>query len=225
MKTLVISDYDGTIAPIRRDPKKVRLSQKTKKTLKKLRKTGVRIVVISGRDREELTKTIPEFVEVISNRGNQSTNKRYLRKILRALTPLKKIKGVWIERKKTAVVVHFRKASKKQKQIEKMVKRIARRMHVRVIPGRKTFDILPRNAGDKDKIVNKIIANWHGDILFFGDDDSDAKAALIVLKKGGKAFLVKTNERRFTPRGAKMLNGIRGVQKQLEKIADALQKP
>ncbi|MFH0713925.1 MAG: trehalose-phosphatase [Candidatus Micrarchaeota archaeon] len=219
MKT-VIADFDGTLAAIRRDPKKVKIATKTLRVLEKLRAAGVKVIVLSGRPKKFLRVQLPHFVMLLPGRGNVvGVKAAQVKLIWKTAGNFKWQKGIEIEKTSIGAVVHYRNArGVKVNAFRALVEKLAKTINAKVFVGRKAFEILPVELNDKKCAVEKLLKSVKGEVYFFGDDDSDAEAAEVVLKHGGSAFLIRTSERSYAPRNVKELTGIVHLIKMLLRI-------
>ncbi len=225
-KILLIADFDGTLARIRLDPAKVKLSKKTTMALAKLIKRNVRVIILSSRPKAFLSRHLPLGIKIIGLRGNSVNDKairQKAKKIRKSVFKLvQTIPQARINATQCGVEVHFRGLRLNKQKLKERLLRAIGHLRVRIISGRKVFEIIPVEFSDKRRTVRKLIAGWNGEVIFFGDDESDAEAALEVLSvRYGQAYLRKTTERQSTPRGAKLFCTIADANNIIEKICRA----
>lgn len=220
MKLLVITDFDGTLAPIRKNPLSVKISQNTYLVLEKLAKT-VQVVILTSRGNGFVEKQVPKTIKVITNRGNKTLPKKQIKKITIAINKEFKKFEVKIEPKQASVALHYRNLnSSSQKLIEIKARKLAKTLNLKIIKARKAFEFTPKNFKDKADVIKNFKFRR---IIFFGDDESDAIVAQEVIKKGGVAYLVKTKERNYTPSEVIELNGVKEVKRILNDLANSLE--
>lgn len=221
--TVIVTDFDGTLAPIRVDPAKVKISKELIKTLNELHKLKVRIVVLSGRNLTFLQGQLPSFVEIIAHRGNSNftIDKLELTDLLEKLKMTITNMPVNFEVKKIGVTVHYRSLNARSaRQLERDLMQFCKKHDYNFIQGRKAIEITPLKVEDKVSVIKKMTKL--DQVIFFGDDDSDACAAQEVVRNGGIAYLVKTKERKFTPKEVKQLTGVIQVRKIMNDIVKHL---
>lgn len=202
MKLLLLLDYDGTLVPIKKNPKLARLSPKRKAFLRKLAACpGVKLAIISGRKLSELKKMvgIPELIYA----GNHGLE---IEKDLKLWThpeavyiplPLKKqlkrklrYPEILIEDKGLSLSVHYRLLPPKKvplfkKDFMRLVKPWGRT--VKITGGKKVLEIRPPVDWDKGKAVKWIINRLRPEKYFpvyIGDDKTDEDAFLALRQKG-----------------------------------------
>ena len=224
MQKLVVSDFDGTLCAIRRNPEKVRVSKKILRTIRAMLEKKIRIIIISGRTKGFLKKALPKGIILLGSRGNPNPA-RLRKKIFGIKKEIYKIaedfRGVRIKQGALGIDIDYRNASGKINSalLKKAIEKTARLRSAKLLAGRKAFEIVPREALDKKETVKKIALGWKGGILFLGDDESDARAAIELLKLKRSnifCFLRKTSERGFTPRGTIEFQGMKKLHKILK---------
>lgn len=164
----VLTDFDGTLAPIRRRASQARLSQRVRLALEQLTADGHLVAVVSGRPLEDLEERVgiagvwyagshgyfiraPDGWRLSLLRHEERL--RILRVTHRLRASLGTLPGVVVEAKPGAVAVHYRMAAPAMRQrIGPLVKGVlAGFPGLRVFPGRKVWEILP--AGHVDKYL------------------------------------------------------------------------
>ncbi|MBI2338320.1 trehalose-phosphatase [Candidatus Daviesbacteria bacterium] len=216
---VLMMDFDGTLAPIVKSPDRAKLPKEVKNLLISLcKKAGFYLVVISGRNLEDLKEKIS--LQDIIYAGNHGLEGKILGKVYsfpvsdKALTVLKSIhekldniadqfKGVFIEDKKMTLGFHYRMAKEQQipaikllfvKTLEPFIKNRS----VSVITGKMVFDILPKanwNKGSFAKLViDKIRAKTKKTpaAIFIGDDTTDED----VFQKVEKGVTIRVGRER-----------------------------
>lgn len=196
-QVLLFLDFDGTLVRIASHPQRVRVPAATRRILGRLAQNGrVTVVVISGRRRAELRRTIG--VEGVHywglygwehNRGTSipaSVAKRLRRTgaaLSRGLAPLS---GVWIEDKRFSLSVHLLKAPQQiQQRIRRVIRTILRRdrKSLRVFENLRDVEIVPCFIHGKGTAVRNFLAQRkarHALPIYFGDDISDEDAFAAV---------------------------------------------
>jgi trehalose-phosphatase len=193
----ILTDFDGTLAPIRQRAAHARLSGRVRKALGRLTADGHLVAVISGRPLHELEEKVgiegvwyagshgyfmraPDGSEMSLLRLEQ---RRLMVRVAHRLTmALGKFRGIEVEPKPGAIAVHFRAATPTmQRTVSDMVGLVARvSPGLRVFPGHKVWEILPAGAVDKYLAARFILrAAHHRDPritacpIYLGDDVSD----------------------------------------------------
>jgi len=216
--TLLLSDYDGTLAAIVGRPEDAKLSAGVKDKLKGLaRKPQNSVGVVSGRAIKELKAMVG--IEGIYYSGNhgleiEGPGLKYVHLQAIAVRPvmkdlaaqfveaLKGIEGVIVQEKGLSVSVHYRLAKpENENAVAEAVRRITAphvaRGEIRVYPMKKVWEIRPPVDWDKGKaaefIGNKIKARLKLSRLltvYLGDDATDEDAFKALHRPDGWAVYV-----------------------------------
>lgn len=193
-RRVLLLDFDGTLAPIRRKPGHVRLSKAARRLLVLLRDRGTVLGVVSGRSLEDLERLIglpglwyvgshgyrlqpPKGALILlatsAERRRVRLAGQWLRRRLRG-TP-----GVVLDWKHSSLAVHYRAASPRNAaRAEELVREALRRdPHLHVISGKKVWELLPGDAVDKGSAVARLLklehAGPHDVVAYVGDDTTD----------------------------------------------------
>lgn len=194
-RVFLFLDFDGTLAPIRAKPEQVWLAADLRRLLTAIRRGGATLAIISGRGLRDVRRRAairgiwyagahgyflepPRGRSISLLRRAQSTQiaavLRNLRKELRGLP------GIQVEAKEATVAVHYRRAAPSaEKQARQIVQKTAKRhANLKIMQGKKVWEILPSTRIDKWTAVRAILAkeNYRAsrDLLFyFGDDTTD----------------------------------------------------
>lgn len=222
---LVIADFDGTLARIRKNPKKVVLSKKMHALLQKLLTRNVLVIVLSARPNSFLRRVLPPGIRGIGARGNKELFRfqKQTKKIRKAFLGIPiEFSGATIKKSPGGVDIHYRNAHRiREKELEKTVFRKAKAIGAQVRTGRKAFEVVPIGLHDKKKVVRNLAKNWKGPILFLGDDESDAQAAHELSKqKNAQCFLRRTTERKTNPKRIRQLSDLKETYRILSQFAN-----
>lgn len=192
----VLTDFDGTLAEIRRFPWEVEMPPRIRQLLEDLRNRGALVGVVSGRtlaDLEALVR-IPNiwyagehgmFVRRPNGELIQMADAAHLDRIERVRQllgeRLKGVPGVRVEAKHAAVAVHYRGAHRDSIETgRKIVNRAASEIGgLDVMQGKMVWDIVPATPIDKGTAVEMILreaalqrpGSWLP--VFLGDDTTD----------------------------------------------------
>ncbi len=206
-KRLLFFDYDGSLAPLVRNPAEAHLDPGMRGNLKLLaHRPHCHVGIISGR---ALTFLRPHIgLPELSYAGNhgfeiQSAQKTWIHPAalkaqakLRKLTAklrkvVKAIPGVIIENKKWTVSVHYRKADAKGKKIA--VHRVREVCDTyrglnpfTILREKQSLDIRPGVGWNKGSAVLYLAEPYPADTFLFyiGDDTTDEDAFAVVRKRG-----------------------------------------
>jgi trehalose 6-phosphate phosphatase len=215
---LIVSDFDGTLAPIAGRPGEAILPERTKELLQALaKKPNVVIGIVSGRALDDLRSKVG--IEGITYAGNHGleiegpeivfvnplaeqakfTMQRLYRVLSRALSG---IGGVVIEDKRLTLSVHYRLVDEeKAGQVENVFSQIVGRMRaagrIRTTYGKKVLEVRPAVDWDKGKAISLMLdrqvnASGEGGFLpiFMGDDVTDEDGFAAIEDRGGISVFV-----------------------------------
>lgn len=189
----VLSDFDGTLAPIRRRPESVRMNERVRSILAELAKQGHLVGIVSGRSLADIRSRVGlggvcyvgcHGYSMEDSRGRVVTivtpsEKNLLLRVKRSLSPkIRPLKGVRIEPKEAGIAIHYRDAkpaaAKKAKAIVDKVLEQDRRLHLLV--GKKVWEILPGPGIDKWTAIRFLLALENRSeslLIYMGDDLTD----------------------------------------------------
>jgi len=205
-KIAVFLDYDGTLTPIVDDPDKAFLPKDMKTVLEQLAKL-LPVAVISGRDRADVQNLVGiENIYYAGSHGfdiagpdkketNPGNMEDYLAELDQADKKLKEkiedIEGAWVERKKFAIALHYRKVEEKNiDQVIQAVEEIARtHPKLRQSGGKKIFELRPDIDWHKGKALMWLLEKLDLDKpdvlpIYLGDDVTDEDAFDTLRNRG-----------------------------------------
>jgi trehalose-phosphatase len=198
--TLVMLDFDGTLAPIVSKPKKARMSAGMRQALI-LCARRFSVAIVTGRslaDAEKLTRI--GNVSLVGNHGLEwridgkrssapisFAMRRAVRTVYRDLLSLEKqYTGVYIEDKTHSISVHYKQAKTQHKEIRREVRLIVRRAglkNLRIVGGLFMLNILPNAGWDKGRasLMATRLRDYKKALpIFIGDDVTDEDAFLAL---------------------------------------------
>jgi trehalose-phosphatase len=213
-RLLLLTDFDGTLTPIRPTPAQARLDPSARAALRRLsRRAGIRVGLVSGRSIAELRRRvrIPGIVYV-GNHGleiegpsarfvHPAARRRAasLARLARQLCAgLRRVRGVVVEAKGLSLSVHWRLVPAAQTRRFRARLRVAlapwaARRRVRVTYGKRVVEIRPPVAWDKGSAVEWLMGRYgyrHGEVLYLGDDRTDEDALRAAGRRGGLTVFV-----------------------------------
>jgi trehalose-phosphatase len=215
---ILLSDLDGTLAPIRDRPQDARLPPRTHRALARLaRHPRARVGFLSGRSLRDLRRLVglPSAVCAGSHgleiacgtahfRHPRAVDAaRLLRRVSRELARrTARLGGIVVETKSLAVAVHFRRADRAAvPRLRAIVREVTGRVPtLEVLAGKKVLEVRPRvgwGKGEAAALLRSVLAESLGRAspvtLYLGDDATD-EPAFRALR--GKAFCVVVGRRR-----------------------------
>lgn len=205
-KLVLFLDYDGTLTPIVDRPELAVLDKSMREVIKKLIQKCT-VSVVSGRMREDVENLVK--IDGIFYAGShgfdikgpgltmvQPQVKAIIPTVSKIIVQLKEklgsIPGLLIEEKKFSTAVHYRLVDENKylEQIEDVVNEIVdAEKSLRLMSGKKVFEVLPNIDWDKGKAVRWILEamklSWNDTaVVYIGDDVTDENAFRGVKTRG-----------------------------------------
>lgn len=189
-------DFDGTLARIKARPSEVHLSPPMRRAISRLAANGcVHVWVISGRKRDDIRdRTNLSQVHYLGLHGWESRLETTLDPAImerlkqarrRLESSIGNLRGVWIEDKGPALAIHYREAGEAESSIawastQEVLTRLNGGFHL--LNGKKVWEILPREVGDKGSAVRRELIRLERRSLpiYLGDDFTDERAFAAV---------------------------------------------
>jgi trehalose 6-phosphate phosphatase len=185
--TLILLDFDGTLAPIVGDRNAAGMSGHTRAVLRRL--AGLYpVAVLSGRAAEDVRRRL-EGIDVrwvVGSHGAEWPGEGREHRAWRSLVSgwrsslegrLANVKGVELEVKPLSLAVHFRHSADPDGAAELIQEAIQDLPGVAVVLGKKVVNLLPEGAGDKGTALKRLVGLSGAErILFIGDDVTDEAA-------------------------------------------------
>lgn len=207
-------DYDGTLAPIVKNPKDAILPDKAKEILQQLAQDFL-VAVVSGRDRSDVKEKVGlENVYYAGSHGfdisgpnNMDMQYEGGQQAIPALNEAEKnlkqklngVKGSRVERKKYAIAVHFRNVAENEVPLVKsaVYEELNRQENLKKGEGKMILELKPDIDWHKGKatrwLLQKLTEKGKPSIpLFLGDDVTD-EDALEAISEDGIGILVGTH--------------------------------
>jgi alpha,alpha-trehalase len=204
-KPVFFLDYDGTLTPIVDRPELAVISRDMKDILKCISEKYT-TAIVSGRMREDVEKLVGikgllyagshgfdilgREISMVEPRAKQAIP--LITKIIKRLSKeLSAIPGILIEEKKFSTAVHYRLVDEQYlPKIKKVIDSIiGNNSFLRVMSGKKVFEIMPAIDWDKGRAVRWIIQaigiSWSdASVVYIGDDTTDEDAFRMVRTRG-----------------------------------------
>jgi trehalose 6-phosphate phosphatase len=180
-RVLLAFDFDGTLAPIVRDPAAAAMRPRTSALLAKVAKLYP-CVVISGRSRADVMKKVDAIAlrAVFGNHGMEPSRNLHNARWLAALwhaqlaSTLPRIAGVVIEDKSVSLAVHYRQARARAAVRRLVLIAAADLPGARIVEGKMVVNVLPAGAPDKGTALLTLCKRLRcGSAIYVGDDDND----------------------------------------------------
>jgi trehalose-phosphatase len=192
-------DFDGTLAPICSRPEIVAITPAMRQAVLRLAAhRRVKVFVVSGRRLPDVRKRVkvPAVTylglhgwERQKGRPKQTGTRRFIQRLRREVKKkLSSLDGIWVEDKLISFVVHYRLAPavarrRARWELKAILRKVASR--VRVMEGKKVWEVLPREVEGKGAAVLELLRGMKGRPLpiYAGDDTTD-EAAFAALPDG-----------------------------------------
>lgn len=180
-RVLLAFDFDGTLAPIVRDPARANMRPVTQRLLVRLARLYP-CVVISGRARADVLQRVSTtgVRAVIGDHGMEPWDapeepRREVRRWAGVLRQrLERRRGVTVEEKQYSVSVHYRGARRKREARAAILRAAAILRPVRMIGGKDLVSFLPQAAMHKGVALERErIRRRCRTAIYVGDDDTD----------------------------------------------------
>jgi trehalose-phosphatase len=239
-------DFDGTLTPIRRHPRAVKLSGALKKTLRKIAALkGATVAVISGRSLADVKERVGiKGIIYAGNHGMEAKGRGINYKVPGAVKAEKTVRelsrklknryrafrGVIVEDKGLTLSVHFRMVPRTRlKAAERIFREVAgpyiSEGKVRLTRGKKVWEVRPPVRWDKGKAVARLLSERKKKTrtrpvpFYLGDDrtDEDAFRAL-----RGKGYTVKIGKKGAKSRAGYYLKNTTEVRRFLERLSSLI---
>jgi len=186
--SVVIVDFDGTLAPIVADPPAARPLPEAAPVLGRLARHLGRVAVVSGRPVDFLRRQLPVEGLVLLGQygverldGAETTTApdaaRWADVVRRVADDAeRRLPGLFVERKGTvAVALHWRRRPDLEAAATHLARRLAASYGLRLEPGRRTLELRPPLDVDKGTATEQLAAGASA-AMFVGDDRGDVAA-------------------------------------------------
>lgn len=240
----LLLDYDGTLVDIVPTPEQARLDDETRALLVALAShPRLRVAIITGRGRPGLDQVAGALpgVALATNGGLviEDASGRWVEPHANALRPvlaevaveLRKLAsaypGTLLEDKEWTLALHYRLAPEAEQAFAERCADIASRYagRLRVIGGKRVFEIQPAVPWDKGAAANAVLDRWsiRDAVLFVGDDDIDEPAFEAVRRRGGLAVRVGGAGKQTA--ATQVLAGVAEMRALLRRLRERLDEP
>jgi len=182
-------DFDGTLAPIVKDPQRACMPAAVLRRLIVLSEHA-RVAIVTGRSVEDICTRLdflPDYV--VGNHGIEGVPgwegraesyrqlcQRWEQDLTAALQDHANFEqGIWVENKTYSLSVHYRMARERTQAEDRLVQLFATRMpDAHVMKGKCVFNLLPPEAPNKGSaLVHLLNISGAPSVLYVGDDVTD----------------------------------------------------
>jgi trehalose 6-phosphate phosphatase len=203
-RVLLAFDFDGTLAPIVRDPEAAAMRPRTAAMLAKVAKLYP-CAVISGRSRADVMAKVDAIPlrAIFGNHGMEpSPNLRTWRRLAarwhaQLASSLPPIAGVVIENKGVSLAVHYRKARARAAVRRLILIAAAALPGARIVEGKMVVNALPAGAPDKSTALTSLCKRLRCDsAIYVGDDENDED--VFALARQGRLLGIRVGRSQHT---------------------------
>ena len=183
-RSILVFDFDGTLAPIVRVPGLARMRPPTRALLREAALLYP-CAVVTGRglgDLQTRVAGLPLWAMLGNHGAEDGGRRRGHREALRAVRAwrralherLASIDGVWIEDKRFSLTIHFRGAANARRSMRPVLRAAQSLPGARLVEGHYGINVLPIDAPHKGTAVRALSRRARSQsILYVGDDCSD----------------------------------------------------
>ncbi|KAA0235228.1 MAG: hypothetical protein JJLCMIEE_01554 [Acidimicrobiales bacterium] len=196
----VISDYDGTLAPIVGDPTRALPLPQAGTVLSGLAASYDLVAVVSGRPVAFLSQYLPEDITIIGlyglerlehGRHWEHPNSGAWRETIAdvaALAAVRGPEGMRVEPKGLSLTLHYREHPEVEREALAYAREQGDRSGLEVRRAKKSIELHPPIDADKGTAIMESVRPADRSILYIGDDVGDVAAfeALTRLQKAGR---------------------------------------
>jgi trehalose 6-phosphate phosphatase len=175
---ILVTDFDGTLAPIASDPGDARILPASLAALERLSVLLRRVAVLSSRPTADLAELVPlQGIDLIGDSGVMDITPDERSRLdgfnVRAAHALGGFPGVWLEIKPGGTAVHHRKAQIDPAEILRLLGPALESTQLHAQPGRRVIEVMPRD-GPKGAALAKLVERSQPEgIVCLGDDEND----------------------------------------------------
>jgi len=185
--TLIVLDFDGTLAPIVGDRDAATMPRRGRAILARLARLYP-VAVLSGRAAHDVQSRLDgaPVKWVVGSHGTEWPGEERERRAWRslvgtwraALAPrLAPLDGVDLEVKPLSLAVHYRRARDQRAAVARIAEAVKDLVGASVVLGKKVVNLVPEGAGDKGTALRRLVGLSGAErVLFIGDDVTDEAA-------------------------------------------------
>jgi len=200
-RVLVGLDFDGTLAPIVREPSRARMRASTRRLLAKVARLYP-TAVISGRalpDVAARVRGVP-LQAVVGNHGlDPSATPGVFEQVVRRWRPLleelaRAHPGVELEDKRYSLALHYRRSRASKRVLSDLERLIPLLGPVRVVGGKRVVNFLAPDAPHKGLALERLKHRFGCDTaIYAGDDETDED--VFLMERPGRLLGIRVGAR------------------------------
>jgi trehalose 6-phosphate phosphatase len=194
---LLLLDLDGTLAPLLDDAARSRVPEATRRTIQALRRSGVHVVLVSGRSIAGVRRVAGMPVDaILGDHGARllshgrirpwiHADRRRLTNGVRDIAPLvAATRGIVLEQKDRSLALHLRILGNHDHPTVREIARRLRRAGLRVLQGHRILDAQPPGVNKGVAVRRWLAHHAHDAVLYAGDDTTDMDAFRALRGRG-----------------------------------------
>ena len=180
-QALLAFDFDGTLAPIVRDPARADMRPTTRELFEAVA-NAYPCVVISGRSRSDVERRVhgTGVFDVMGNHGIETDDQPPLPTpsvspwVAALKRDLFRVPGVVIEDKARSVAVHYRRSTDRRRTRAAILRSVSSLAGARVVLGKCVVNLVAHDAPHKGTALSRARERFACDLaLYVGDDRTD----------------------------------------------------
>lgn len=183
---LIVLDFDGTLAPLVRDPRRARMRKATASLLERLAARRP-VAILSGRSLADLADRMPvDVAALVGSHGaeglpgsrGRAPDARLMDRWARAIERrMDGWPGVWVENKTHCLAVHFRNSPQPREARRELLSAARALRGARLRLGERVLDVLAPDQPDKGEAVRRLLdESGLESAIVVGDDATDEDA-------------------------------------------------
>lgn len=196
-------DLDGTLAPLVDQAEHARVPATTRRAVTRLRLTGARVVIVSGRSiagvrhvaRMQVDAIIGDHGALIwRGRGREPwlpADRVELARVVRRVGPeLARLPGVRLEHKDRSLAIHLRLSRSSRKAVIAKVVRLLKQTGLRVLRGHRVIDAQLPGVNKGSAVSRWLRTEAPADAVVYAGDDTTDEDAFRALRGRGMTISV-----------------------------------
>lgn len=177
-EVVLVTDFDGTLAPIVQDPAAARATPQALRALQELVPLLADVIVLSSRNPAQLEQLVAvPGVRLIGDSGLAPPRHAHQEALDRfngdAARLLETVPGAWLEVKPASSAVHFRNSDVNGQDMLALLRPLLDGARLEATPGRRVVEVHARNAGKGSTLAALLPGEDPGGVIAFGDDEND----------------------------------------------------
>jgi trehalose 6-phosphate phosphatase len=175
---ILVTDFDGTLAPIVSDPKDACILPASLAALQRLSALLRRVAVLSSRPTADLEELVPlQGIDLIGDSGVMDITPDERSRLdlfnVKAAQLITRLPGVWLEIKPGGTAIHHRKAQIDPGEILRLLGPALENTELHAQPGRRVIEVIPRERPKGDALAKLVERSQPEGIVCLGDDEND----------------------------------------------------